>query len=535
MRDPKAVRHLTHWSIAFGLTCLMTGGGVAVSMGGPVFAATHSARRASGGPKGTVTMGSDVPPTSIDPAIGNDDASTIFLTVLYDPLYRYVGNHAVPWLATSAVPSQGFQTWTIHIRQGVHFQDGHLVTAQDVVYSWRRLLTLQQGFSSLFLPYMSASDVSASGPLTVTVHLRSPFSALPDILPYMFTLDPAVVKAHPSDHGETWLSIHGAGSGPYEIKEWQPNNQYVLTYNKNYWKSWSGSHPATIVWKVMPNLSDRQLALISGHVNQINWLNIQTWRALKASSNVVADYAPTAETFGIDINTQAGPTKSLWLRKALAAAFPYRVAVKEIFGGIGTPVGGPVPYDVTDANRALKPGKQNLALARADLTKGRIAKGTTVEYAYVTGLAEEQILGEVLASTMRPLGINIKVVPMTWPTLSTDMAQAKTDPSLTALYFQGFYDSPESFLTPQFSNQASGWEDGSHLNVPAINRILSKAAVTASAARARSLWIGAQAMIMAQQPAIYVTQVDTLRAYSRGLVWPNSIFGPTSDYYQIHF
>jgi peptide/nickel transport system substrate-binding protein len=506
--------------------------GVAAFPGAQALAARH---RAPVGPQGTITMGSDVPPTSLDPAIGNDDASTIFLNVLYDNLYRYVNSRAVPWLATGAVPSAGYTVWTIHVRPGVKFQDGNPVTAQAVVYSWQRLLNLGQGYSSLFLPYMSASDVSASGPLTVTVHLKAPFSALPEILPYLYVLDPAAVKAHPAKDGETWLASHSAGSGPYEIQSMTPGSQYVLTDNKDYWHGWAGSHPAQIVWKVMTSLSTRQLALLNGTVNQINWLNIQTWRALKASPKVKADYAPVAETFGVDMNTQAGPTKNLWLRKALAAAFPYQAAVKAIFGGVGTPVGGPVPPSVTDSDTALKPGVQNLALAREYLKKGGIARGTTVEYAYVTGLAEEEELGQVLASTMKPLGINIKIVAMTWPTLSTDMGSPATDPSLTALYFQGFYDSPESFLTPQFSSSASGWEDGSHLDVPAINALLAKAAVAPSAAAARSLWIQAQAEIMAQQPAIYVTQVDTLRAYSSNLVWPNSIFGPTSDYYFIHY
>lgn len=490
------------------------------------------ASNATGKPVGTVTMGSQTPPTSVDPAVGNDDASTVFLSILYDPLYRYIGSQAQPWLAKSAVGSNSNKTWTITINSGAKFQDGNPVTAQDVVYSWQRLLNLKQGYASLFLPIMSASDILATGPTTVVVKLTRSFSAFPQLLPYVFTLDPAVVKAHPANSGQTWLSSHSAGSGPYEIVSWQPNQQYVLKANPNYWKGWSGHHPAKIVWKVMDSLSTRELAVSSGAANMINWMNIQVWNSLKSNSKVHVSAAPTAETFAVDMNTATGWTKNIWLRRAIVAAFPYKSVVKQIFGGIGTPVGGPVPPNITDSDTALKPGTQNLALAKADLAKANLPKGgITLDYGYSAGLAEEQQLGLLLASTLKPLGITVKVEAQPWPTFSTNLGSASQAPSLSAVYFQGFYDSPDAFLTPQFSNQASGWEDGTHLNVSSINTLLAQAALTSNPATGRSLYIQAQQQIVAQAPAVFVLQVATLRAASSNLVWPSSPFGPSTDYY----
>lgn len=500
--------------------------------GSTVTNSSTTSQASGSGPSGTITMGSQTPPTSIDPAIGNDDASTVFLTVLYDPLYRYIGQQAEPWLAKSAVPSDGNKTWTITIHSGVKFQDGNALTAQDVVYSWQRLLNLKQGFASLFLPIMSASDISASNSTTVVVHLARPFSPFPELLPYVFTLDSAAVKAHPANNGETWLSSNAAGSGPYEIVSWQPNNEYVLKANPKYWKGWSGHHPEEIDWKIMNSLSTRELAVASGAANMINWMNIQSYRSLRTNAKVRVSAAPTAETFAVVMNTVAGPTTNIWLRRAIVAAFPYALVRKQVFGGIGTPIGGPVPQNVSGADPALKPLNQNIALAKADLAKANLpAGGISLDYVYSAGLAEEQQLGLVLASTLKPLGITVHVVAQPWPTFSSNLASASQAPSLSAVYFQGFYDSPDSFLTPQFSDQSSGWEDGSHLNVPTINNLLKQAALATSPAQQNQDYIAAQQAIVNEAPAAFVVQVDTLRAASANLVWPSSLFGPTTDYY----
>ncbi|MGB9726432.1 MAG: ABC transporter substrate-binding protein, partial [Fervidicoccaceae archaeon] len=105
-------------------------------------------------------------PDYIDPAVGNDYASATTINNLYDPLvYPKPGGGVIPWIAESWNISNDGLTWTFHIRKGILFHDGTELTANDVVFSMKRLLTIKEGFSYLFLPYID--DVSAVDNYTV--------------------------------------------------------------------------------------------------------------------------------------------------------------------------------------------------------------------------------------------------------------------------------------------------------------------------------------------------------------------------------
>ena len=152
---------------------------------------SHALARASSSTAGTLVFGSAVPVPSVDPAVGSDDAETIFLEALYDTLYRFQGNppRLVPWLATKASTSQNGSVWTIQVRKGVHFANGDLLTARDVAYSFDRLLTIQQGYAYLFQPIMHVGSVQAVEAYTVRFHLLHPFAAFLQTLPYAYIVD----------------------------------------------------------------------------------------------------------------------------------------------------------------------------------------------------------------------------------------------------------------------------------------------------------------------------------------------------------
>ena len=499
-------------------------------------ATAHARSGAASG--GTLIFGSAVPVPSIDPAVGSDDAETNFMEALYDTLYRYQGNppKLVPWLATSATSADSGATWTLHLRNGVRFANGDPLTAQDVVYSFNRLLTIQQGYAYLYQPLMKVGSARALNASTVQFHLLHPFGAFLETLPYAYIVDQKQAQAHAAhgDWGKAWLTDHAAGSGPYVISSWVANQTYNLTRNTSYWAGWSGAHLAGVQWKVIPELSSRELALRVNNVQAINWLSVTAYDAMKTTPGITAVPEPSAEEFMVNMNTVSGPTADLNVRKAIAYAVDYDTAIRIIFGGYGTRIGAPIPPGFKGHDPALAPVTQNLTTAKSYMAKSRYAKGVTIQYTYVTGLDEERRLGLLLLSDLKPLGINVKVVAEAWPTLVSQEAGPKTAPSMTPLYFQAQYNSPYNWLYSQYSSTTRGtWENEPQFSDPLVDKLMAQGAQTTQWERASGYFNQAERRIVAAMPAIYLLQNKILELFSSKLSWPYSPLGASADFYHM--
>src|SRR3977135_4331424 len=92
---------------------------------------------------GVFVAGQDLP-ANLDPAQVLDVQATQYALNAYDNLYRYESNPAKmqPWLATDHTVSADGLTWEFKLREGVKFHDGSELTAEDVVYSFQRLLAI---------------------------------------------------------------------------------------------------------------------------------------------------------------------------------------------------------------------------------------------------------------------------------------------------------------------------------------------------------------------------------------------------------
>ena len=96
----------------------------------------------------------DTLPATLDPHAIFDVPSQFVLLNAYDGLYRYQGNppQLIPWLAESHSTSADGLTWEFTLRAGIKFQDGSDMTAEDVVYSFRRLLGMNRAPAAAFSP-----------------------------------------------------------------------------------------------------------------------------------------------------------------------------------------------------------------------------------------------------------------------------------------------------------------------------------------------------------------------------------------------
>jgi peptide/nickel transport system substrate-binding protein len=194
------------------LTRRRTLGGLAAG----ALAAGTLPRMASAADTTTFVSGTQLP-ANLDPHQVYDVPMQGLMLNAYDNLYRYQGDppKIVPWLAESHTVSADGLIWEFKLRPNLKFHDGSPLTAEDVVFSFQRVLALALAPSSAFLKILKPDGITAVDPLTVRFKLETSYAPFFAAIPSISIVNPQVVKANDkgSDWAKTWLASNGAGSG----------------------------------------------------------------------------------------------------------------------------------------------------------------------------------------------------------------------------------------------------------------------------------------------------------------------------------
>ena len=161
-----------------------------------------------------IASGQDIP--NFDPHTATGYSASFFMRNVYEPLVRVAGNppEPVPALAESWQMSDDGLTYTFTLNPAAKFHSGSPVTADDVVYSFQRSLSLAKGNSWMIRNIVTPEGVVAVDPATVEFKLAKPYAAFLQVLPWIFVVEKAQVEANlGADQGQTWLMTNTAGAG----------------------------------------------------------------------------------------------------------------------------------------------------------------------------------------------------------------------------------------------------------------------------------------------------------------------------------
>lgn len=231
-------------------------------------------------PKDNLVIGMDTGViVDLDPARAYEMVTNLVIEQLYDGLVDFEGGkdaftNIEPGLAKSWEVSDDGLTWTFHLREGAKFHSGNEVTADAVVYSFKRSLELD--FAPIwmvdqFIP--SPENVKKIDKYTVSITTNTPLpeglmGAIAGIQGPCFIVDPAVVEEHSTEddpYAYKWLQNHDAGSGPFQLIEWSRNERIIMKGFEDYWEGAPKLNQITVI--DMPERTAQKFALDRGDID----------------------------------------------------------------------------------------------------------------------------------------------------------------------------------------------------------------------------------------------------------------------------
>jgi peptide/nickel transport system substrate-binding protein len=329
-----------------------------------------------------------------------------------------------PLLAESYTVSPDGKVYTFKLRKGVKFHTGGTMTAEDVVFSYRRLGNLKDNPAWLFSDHVAS--IEAMDPATVRITLKEPNASFLSVLtsPNFAVVDAKAVKGHngtdaanadKADKATDWLDQNSAGTGPYVLKKWTRGVEVVLERNPSYWRA-SGPF-SRIVVRDVPDPATQLEQVERGDVNIAESLDAdltvrfrQSGKGQVVEGNTL-DMTYLAMTTNVSVSSVLAERK---VRQAISYAIDYDGIIKGLMRGSAIQIPSIIPVGLLGSDQTLAP-KRDVAKAKTLLAEAGYPNGFTIKMVYPTrvlvgGLSAETLVTKLQAD-LAQIGVNLTLEP----------------------------------------------------------------------------------------------------------------------------
>jgi peptide/nickel transport system substrate-binding protein len=460
---------------------------------------------------------------TIDPAKITDYTDYLGAVNLYDGLTHVdPDGKIIPRLAQSWDVAKDGLSVTFHLKPDAKFQDGSPVTAKDVVYSVKRLMTINQGPSALLGGVLDPDGAKAIDDHTVLVSLKKIFSPFIALTPLILVVNEKLVEAHTvnNDWGQAWMTDHIASGGPYTIQSWDHGGGMVMARNPAYEGGWP-QHPIDEIHLPLTNDEATVLAMAaSGQLTMASQFQTnETYEAMAKMGRFKLQNDATPNAFYLKMNSKMAPTDDVHVRRAVACAVDYQTIREQIL--TGEPMAGPLPSSFKQFHLStLKPAAQDLECAKSELAKSKYASAGPVKITltYVGGLKFEEDVGLLMQSTLNGLGFEVTLDPEPWNRITQIATKVETTPALSEVFFEATYPSPDSMFYTQYDTKAAGtWASMEWLGDPAVDKMIDDARSTYDTAAQADIYGKLQAHLVDGQSDAYLMVKTTRSAMDKCL------------------
>ncbi|KJG18305.1 ABC transporter substrate-binding protein [Photobacterium angustum] len=466
--------------------------------------------------KQELVRGNGTEPESLDPQkVSGVPESNVIRDLLEGLVNQDSKGNLVPGAAKSWETADN-KTWIFHLREDAKWSNGDPVTADDFVYTWRRLAdpkTASPYASYIQMTTMANAEdiiagkkpadtlgVEAADTHTLKVTLDKPVSYFASMLVHtsMKPVNQKVVEKF----GDDWTKVGNyVSNGAYKLDKWVVNERIVLTRNDNYW-----DNKDTVINKVTYLPIENQVAgmnrFLAGELDITYEMPNEHFKRLEKEYPQDVKVTPYLCSYYYEFNTKRKPFDDANVRKALSYAIDRDVLAKFIVGKGETPAYNFTPLatnglEVEMPEYSKLDQKQRLAKAKELLKAAGYDQNNPLQFNLLYNTSENHKKIAVAISSMWKKGLGVKAVleNQEWKSYLDSKRQGNFDVSRAG--WCGDYNEASTFLAIMHSGHSQNYPKYSSV---AYDKAIDDAILAKSDAQRAADYKQAEAQLAADMP-----------------------------------
>ena len=459
-------------------------------------------------------------PSSLDPHKVESDVENNIISDLFEGLVSVSPTGEIEPRLAEKWENKDNTVWTFHLRPGVTWSDGTAITAQDIVWSWQRLVSPLTASPYASYPgnmhIVNGAEIAqgkkapetlgvkALDDATLVVTLTQPNAAFLAMLahPSLVPLDKVLI----SRYGDKWTKPeHMVTSGPYKLSQWVVNERIVAERNPRYWDN---AH--TVINKVTYLPISSETADVNrykaGEIDIVYTVPINQFAQLKKTMGDQLDVSPQLATYYYEFNTTRPPFNDSRVRRALNMALDKDIIAEKVLGQGQRPawlisqpdIGG---VELRNPEYASWPRDKRIAEAKKLLSEAGYNESHPLVFNLLYNTSESHQRIAIAASSMwkKNLGVEAKLQNQEWKTMLDTMHTHNFDAVRYAWIAD--YDDAATFLN---NFRTGDSENTSQYSNPAYDEALRNAAKASDTMARGKFYQQAEDLLGQDVPAIPV-------------------------------
>lgn len=444
-------------------------------------------------------------------------------SLIFSGLTKRDGNRIViPALAESWVISEDGKTYTFKLRQGAIWEDGHRLTADDVLFT---INTIQNpDVRSPLLEVWKNVEAEAPNQETVVLKLKSPYTG------FIYNTNMPIIPKHilemipPRNLKIAEFNTQPTASGPFtleSIKDIKESQEIVLKRNDNYFGK--RAYLDKIVIRTYPNLGHLASAYARKEIMGLEKVNETVLQKTRQLPNIKLYEMAIPQYDALYFNLRSGASKEKSFREAVSLAISREEIVKGPFQGSAVSIFSPIlPGYLGNPGREGRP-VSNMTLAKEKLMAGGfvqasdgLMKGDQRVAVRLLSSDDNQKSKEadMIATKLKELGVDVKVEKYPFAALAQEHIRPRDFDLL--LVSQNLGSDPDLYAFWHSSQANDPGLNFSGFSDRKIDKFLEQARALKKPEDIKAKYLEITKTLQDELPALF-------------LVWPNSVYGVAKD------
>lgn len=457
------------------------------------------------------------------PILASDSASADVCSLLYNGLLKYDENITlVGDLAQSWEIVEGGLTIIFHLKKGISWQDGMPFTAQDVEFTFKKLIdpTVRTPYSGDFL---KVSSLEVIDPYTVKITYQEPFA--PALASWGMSIMPMHILGNEDIHTTSYARMP-IGTGPFKFKSWRSQEKIELARNAAYFEK--APYLSRYIFKVIPDEATLFLELQAQEID-LSGLSPLQFQKQTETKFFRENYRKfRLESFGytyLGYNLRNPLFQDIRVRQALNYAVDKNEIIKGVLLGLGRVCTGPFVPESWAYNQEVRPKEFSPARAKEILAAcgwkdrnndGILEKnGVNFEFTIITnqGNVERQRVAEIIQAKLKDIGIKVKIKIVEWSAFLSEFIDKRNFDAVLLGWSLG--REPDCYDIWHSSKTREGEFNFVSYANPEVDRLLDEGRKNFDQDKRKEIYHTVHALLYEEQPYMFLYVPDALPIVSK--------------------